>query len=107
MSDLQDITYTELYKYTDIEISSYGKFRKNKIITDPSKFKSTSKCFKKDGIQKEYVINQLIALAFIGPRPSEKHIVRHCDNDKYNYHYTNLEWTTISSLILGKMRKNK
>lgn len=36
----------------------------------------------------------LVALAFVGPRPSGRHQVRHLDGCPSNNHYTNLTWGT-------------
>lgn len=42
---------------------------------------------------KNQKIHRLVAEAFI-PNPQNKPIVHHKDHNKYNNHYTNLEWTT-------------
>lgn len=39
-------------------------------------------------------IHTLVATHFIGPRPSDKHIVNHKDCDKQNNRADNLEWVT-------------
>jgi hypothetical protein len=40
------------------------------------------------------LIHVLVALTFIGPKPSSKHEVNHKDLDKANNYYKNLEWCT-------------
>lgn len=39
-------------------------------------------------------VHVLVCLAFIGPRPSEIHVVNHKDCKRYNNYYKNLEWVT-------------
>lgn len=38
--------------------------------------------------------HRLVALAFIGPPPSEQHEIAHNDGDTSNNHFTNLRWAT-------------
>ncbi len=38
--------------------------------------------------------HQLVIEAFVGPKPSLKHEVRHKDGTRYNDNYLNLEWGT-------------
>lgn len=47
----------------------------------------------KRGVRGGFYIHQLVAQVFIGPRPVGKEI-NHIDGDKYNNHYTNLEYVT-------------
>jgi hypothetical protein len=42
----------------------------------------------------------LVALAYIGPPPTDKHEVNHKDTNRMNNHYLNLEWVTHSANIL-------
>jgi hypothetical protein len=39
-------------------------------------------------------VHRLVAMAFHGPAPSEKHIVAHNDGTRTNNHYSNLRWAT-------------
>lgn len=39
-------------------------------------------------------VHQLVALAFLGDRPSPDHHVAHNDGNKENNHWTNLRWAT-------------
>lgn len=48
----------------------------------------------KDAKPKTYGAHVLVALAFIGPRPSLKHQVNHIDGNKRNNQPDNLEWVT-------------
>jgi hypothetical protein len=39
-------------------------------------------------------VHSLVAEAFLGPKPSSKHVVNHRDGNKLNNHWRNLEWAT-------------
>lgn len=41
-------------------------------------------------------VHQLVLLAFVGSKPTEKHIVNHKDGNPKNNHVSNLEWVTYS-----------
>jgi len=47
----------------------------------------------KDGMGKNYILNKLLAIAFI-PNPHNLPIINHKDGDKLNIDLDNLEWTT-------------
>lgn len=49
--------------------------------------------FQVDKLRSVYTIHELVAAAFIGPRP-EGHEINHIDGDKLNNHATNLEYCT-------------
>ena len=55
---------------------------------------------------KRHRIHQLVALAFIGERPSQSHIVDHIDEDKQNNHFENLRWATLSENSLNSSYKH-
>lgn len=45
----------------------------------------------------KYYIATLVAETFIGPRPSDKHILRHLNGLKYDNDFTNLAWLLRTS----------
>jgi hypothetical protein len=47
-----------------------------------------------DGQRKRITVHRLIAAAFLPPRPSERHQVRHLDGDQLRSHADNLAWGT-------------
>lgn len=59
-----------------------------------------------------YKVHRLVALAFVGPRPSDQHVVNHKDGDKLNNAAENLEWVTVAenarhAARLGLMRPRR
>ena len=79
-------------------ISNAGRVYSNKsgrII----KGNTTTKYFRLDlGLghtPRRFRIHQLVAEAFIGPRPSPKHVCNHKDANKHNNRADNLEWCTL------------
>ena len=44
--------------------------------------------------RKAHTVHRLVAFAFLGNPPSEKHEVAHGDGDKLNNHFSNLRWAT-------------
>lgn len=56
------------------------------------------------GKGKTWWVHQLVALTFIGPRPSPKHDAAHFDGDKQNNHRTNLRWATRAENEADKVR---
>jgi len=50
----------------------------------------------RNGVQRRYHVHILVACAWIGPRPSPKHIVAHSDGVRLNCHKDNLRWATPS-----------
>lgn len=49
---------------------------------------------RRDGGEFQKYVHQLVALAFLGPKPSEVHCVRHIDGERTNNASTNLAWGT-------------
>jgi hypothetical protein len=49
---------------------------------------------RKAGSPKKAWAHRLVAEAFIGPRPSERHFIAHNDGRPLNNHFTNLRWAT-------------
>jgi hypothetical protein len=43
---------------------------------------------------KNAAVHQLVALAFVGPKPFERAVIRHLDGTRTNNHFTNLAWGT-------------
>lgn len=52
-------------------------------------------------------IHQLVALAFVGPRPSPVHEVRHLDGNPANNDASNLAWGTRSENAMDRVRHGR
>lgn len=48
----------------------------------------------RDGVVSGFFVHHLVAEAFIGPRPSVRHVVNHRDFNPQNNAVSNLEWLT-------------
>lgn len=46
----------------------------------------------RDGRRQRFGVHQLVALAFLGPKPSSLHQVAHLDGQRLNNHVSNLAW---------------
>lgn len=46
----------------------------------------------RDGQRQRFGVHQLVALAFLGPKPSPQHQVAHLDGQRLNNHLSNLAW---------------
>jgi hypothetical protein len=86
-------------------ISEFGEIRRIKPsrtrrIGHTSKAKPSKSGYTKiklvddNGIKRSNNVNHFIALAFHGPRPSDKHHALHWDDVKTNNHCTNIRWGT-------------
>ena len=57
-----------------------------------------------DDVITDCSVHRLVALAFIGPQPSEEHEVAHHDNNPLNNHFSNLRWATHRENMMDKER---
>ncbi len=58
----------------------------------------------RDSFMQKFCVHQLVARAFLGPKPSDKHLVAHADNDPKNNHVENLRWATQQENMRDKVR---
>lgn len=61
----------------------------------------------RDGKGQSYYVHTLVALAFIGPRPSPDVDICHWDDDRANNHYSNLRYGTKSENMRDRVRNRK
>lgn len=61
----------------------------------------------KDGKQSLGKIHRLVALAFLGPPPSDRHHVAHFDGDKTNNILSNLRWASPAENEADKQRHGR
>lgn len=51
-----------------------------------------------------YLVHHLVAIAFVGPRPSRKHVVVHINHDRGDNRARNLRWMTRSEASHHSMK---
>ncbi len=56
------------------------------------------------GKMQKFCVHQLVARAFLGPRPSDRHLVAHDDNNPKNNCVENLRWATQQENMRDKVR---
>jgi Mor family transcriptional regulator len=49
-----------------------------------------------NGVSKQYLVHQMVAIAFLGPYPEVRNMINHKDGNKRNSHIENLEYVTHS-----------
>ena len=104
LENLDDELWQPIAGYDDYHISNYGRmksFCKGKVkILKPSINGQgyLTVGLTKDGKQKPFRINRLVALAFI-PSPNAKPQINHIDCHKLNNYVENLEWVTARENI--------
>ena len=86
-----------------------GKIMKPK---PPAPDGSTRITLWKDGGAKDFLVHRLVAMAFNGLPPTEKHTVNHKDGNRYNNNADNLEWLTLADnirhgMVTGLYKNNK
>ena len=87
--------WEELY-----EISNHGRVRNAEtrriraLSRTTKKYQAITLTFLRER-SKGYLIHRLVALVFIGPRPSTRHNVAHRDGDRSNNRVENLRWSTF------------
>lgn len=57
----------------------------------------------KGGKRRSYLVQELVMLAFIGPRP-QGHVIRHLDGTRLNNHLSNLGYSTPRENCLDRAR---
>jgi len=89
------------YEVSDLgrvkRIRSYNNYKAGKILrpcVGKNRYAHLTLCA--DGVQKIVSIHVIVALAFVGPKPTPLHEVNHKDFTRTNNVYTNLEWKTKS-----------
>lgn len=57
--------------------------------------------------KKTFSVHVLVAIAFLGPRPSSRHVVAHFDGDGLNPRLENLRWATPEENEADKRRHGR
>jgi hypothetical protein len=63
--------------------------------------------FRGDGRPKSEAVHRLVANAFLPPKPSPQHQVRHLDGTRTNNHVSNLAWGTVAENAEDKRRHGR
>ena len=117
---IRTLPYSHHYRYNErwvrvehwedyYSISNHGRLRGEKLYSDktfPGRILRTPilagypHIVLQDGFRvKGFYVHQLVALAFVGPPPTELHEVNHKDGNKENNRPSNLEWMTTQENI--------
>jgi hypothetical protein len=81
--------------FEDYEISEHGYLRRGLKLLKPERVVGNGRkrfCLSRDGRQFRLKAAQLVALAFIGPKPFKRAEACHKDGFEHNNHYSNLKW---------------
>jgi len=85
-------------EFPDYEISEFGIVRRldGKIMLQFMSPVYAKVTLTRDKKHYSRSIHRLVALAFLGKPPTEKHHAAHIDGHSWNNHYSNLKWCTAS-----------
>ena len=60
-----------------------------------------------DGRRQRFAVHRLVAIAYLGPRPSKRHEVRHLNGDKTDNRVQNLAWGTAGDNAADRERHGR
>jgi hypothetical protein len=86
--------------FPDYEVSEHGELRRGAKLLKPERTHGNGRkrySLSRDGRQFRFKASQLVALAFIGPKPFDGAEVCHDDGFEHNNHFTNLRYGTSAS----------
>lgn len=94
--------WKEIPGFPDYEVSENGDVRHGAKYLKPERVHGNGR--KRFGLSREgrvfrFKAHQLVALAFIGPKPFKRAEVCHKDGFLHNNHYSNLRWGTSKSNV--------
>jgi hypothetical protein len=88
--------------FEDYEVSEHGDLRRGLKYYKAERVQGTDRKrfrVRKNGREFSFKAHQLVALAFIGPKPFASAEVCHKDGFHHNNHYSNLRWDTHLSNV--------
>ncbi len=87
--------------YDNYEVSNLGRVCNTKtghmIYGTPNDYRRVVVRLSKNGKQKNFLMNRLVAQAFI-PNPENKELVKHRDGDNENNKVSNLYWMSYAEI---------
>lgn len=93
--------------FHEYEVSEYGEARKGDYLLKPELVHGSGRkrySLTKNGRTYRFKAHQLVALAFIGPKPFEGAEVCHADGFEHNNHYSNLRWDSRAGNVADYVR---
>lgn len=112
MSD-KNILWMPIPGFVNYDINQHGVIRKslNSNHKNAGEIKSifvrkngySQVILYKDGKKKRFLIHCLVALVFVGDKPTDDHEVAHLDGNRLNNFYKNLAWKTHKENELDKV----
>lgn len=100
----------EVSEYGDVRRVGGGQGTKSKKLMNGfklTKFGYRGYDLYKNGERWKTSAHHLVAILWLGPKPSEKHEVAHNDTDGSNSHYSNLRWATRKENIQDTVEAGK
>lgn len=113
--DEEEEIWKDVEGFPGYKVSSYGNVKSYRQSRRPGHFLQPRNTFRYnggytsvdlcDGKEKhEIKVHILVAKAFLGQKPTDKHQLHHIDSNKRNNHYKNLEWVTVSQNLTHAVR---
>lgn len=93
--------------YPNYQISNFGTLINAKNLRlKPSLMIYPKTTLYNKGKSFQFLIHRLVALFFVAGRTAERYMVNHIDENKNNYHFSNLEWCTPAENSFHSRYKN-
>lgn len=99
--------WKEVPGFLDYEVSEHGDLRHGQTRLKPERTCGNGRkrfSLSKEGRVFRFKAAQLVALAFVGPRPFRKAEACHNDGFEHNDHYSNLRWDTHAGNMADKVK---
>lgn len=112
-SDVVDEVWVEFPGYPLYEVSSVGRVHRTengKVLA----YRSNARGYRIASVSrgtnascKAFLVHRIVATAFIGPPPSNKHVIAHNDGNPLNNHVQNLRWATPKENQMDRIPHNR
>lgn len=101
------VLWKEVPGFPGYEVSEYGDLRHGTKLLKPERTHGQGRkrfSLSRNGRVFRFKASQLVALAFIGPKPFKRAEACHEDGFEHNNHYTNLRWDTHRGNMADKVK---